>query len=71
VLAPHGITAQHPDEFIHHAFDLAPAAVCQAVRDHRASLKNPPKSVEELFDTYLQRGLATTVAALRPHSNLL
>ena len=71
VLAPLGITAQHPDEFIEHAIDLNPAAVCKAVRDQRASLKNPPRSVEELFDTYLQQGLATTVAALRDHAELL
>jgi len=66
-----GITAQHPDEFIEHAFDLSPAAVCKAVRDQRASLKLPPKSVDELMDTYLKMGLATTVAALRDHLELL
>lgn len=71
LLAPHGIAAQHPDQFIEHAFDLNPAAVCKAVRDQRASLKNPPKTVEELFDTYLQQGLATTVAALRENAELL
>ena len=71
VLAPHGIGAQHPDEFIEHAFDLNQAAVCAAVRDQRASLKHPSKSVEELFDTYLQQGLATTVAALQPLATLL
>lgn len=70
-LAPYGISAQHPDEFVEHAFDLSPAAVCTAVRDQRMSLKNPPKTVEELFDTFLQQGLATTVVALRPHANLL
>lgn len=71
VLAPHGIAAQHPDQFIEHAFDLNPAAVCKAVRDHRASLRNPAKTVEELFDSYLQQGLATTVAALRENAELL
>jgi hypothetical protein len=71
ILAPHGISAQHPDEFIEHAFNLGPAAVCKAVRDHRASLRNPPKTIEAMFDTYLQQGLATTVACLREHSALL
>lgn len=70
-LAPHGISAQHPDEFIEHAFGLKPAIVIQAVRNQRASLKNPARSVEELFDTYLQQGLATTVALLRPHASQL
>lgn len=71
VLAPLGINAQHPDEFIGHAFDLDPAVVCKAVHDQRASLKNPPKSTEELFDTFLKQGLATTVSLLRAHADLL
>ena len=70
-LAPYGISAQHPDEFIGHAFDLSPAAICKTVRDQRASLKNPPRSVETLFDSDLQQGLATTVSALREHAELL
>lgn len=70
-LAPYGISAQHPDEFVEHAFDLNPAAVCKAVSDQRMSLKNPPKTVDELFDTFLQQGLAITVAALRPHADFL
>ncbi len=71
VLAPFGITAQHPDEFITHAFDLDPGAVCKAVRDQRATLRNPPHSVESLFDTFLKQELATTVSALRVHADLL
>ena len=27
-LAPYGIEAQHPDEFVSHLFDLDPGAVC-------------------------------------------
>ena len=71
VLSTYGITAQHPDEFIEHIFDLNPNAVIQAVRDQRASLKNPAKSVEELLDILLQQGLASTVANLRCSVNLL
>jgi len=70
-LAPYGISAQHPDEFTEHAFDLNPGAVCTAVRNQRRSLKNPPKSVEELFDTYLRAELVATVQALKPHAALL
>lgn len=71
VLAPLGITAQHPDQFIEHVFDLSPAAVIKAVADQRASLHNPPKTVEELFDGYLRQGLAATVALLRANAELL
>jgi hypothetical protein len=70
-LAPHGIGAQHPDEFIEHAFGIDPAAVIRAVRNQRAALRYPAKSIEELFDTYLKQGLATTVALLQPHADLL
>jgi hypothetical protein len=71
VLAPHGITAQHPDAFIEHAFGIDPSTVIMAVRNHRTSLKNPPRTTEELFDSYLRHELATTVALLRPHAALL
>src|SRR3546814_5235409 len=37
-----GITAQHPDEFVEHAFDLSTAAVCKAVRDQRTSRSEEP-----------------------------
>lgn len=70
-LAPHGITAQHPDEFIEHAFGVSDAAVIAAVRDHRASLAHPAKTIEELLDSYLKLGLATTVGLLRPHVEFL
>lgn len=70
-LAPYGITAQHPDEFIEHAFGINSAAVIAAVRDHRASLAHPPKTVDELLDSYLKQGLATTVSLLRPHVEFL
>lgn len=67
-LAPLGITAQHPDELIEHAFGINTAAVIAAVRDHRASLTHPPKTADELLDGYLRQGLVTTVSLLRPYS---
>lgn len=70
-LALYGVSAQHPDEFIEQAFDLDSGAVCTAVRNQRRSLKNPPKSVDELFDTYLRAELVATVQALKPHAALL
>jgi len=52
-LAPYGIEAQHPDELVSHLFDLDPGAVCAAVRDQRESLRNPPRSVDELLNEFL------------------
>jgi predicted nucleic acid-binding protein len=70
-LASHGIEAQHPDDFVSHLHDLASAAVCTAVRSQREALKNPPRSVRELLDTFLSLGLAGTVARLETMQELL
>jgi hypothetical protein len=67
----HGISAQHPDEFVGHLFDLSPGAVCGAVRDQRLALVRPPRSVRELLDTFLSLGLAGTVAALETMQEVL
>lgn len=50
-LAPFGIEAQHPDGFVLHLLDIAPEIVAGAARDHRESLKNPPKTVDEYLRT--------------------
>jgi hypothetical protein len=71
VLAPLGISAQHPDEFVSHLFDLAPGAVSAAVRDQRAALMHPPRTIDELLDTFLSLQLAETVAQLRTMQELL
>jgi len=66
-LAPFGIEAQHPDEFILHLLDLQPGIVAAAARDHRASLKNPPKTIDEYLNTLEAEGLTQTVSVLREH----
>lgn len=68
---PYGIEVQHPDEFVGHLFDLAPGAVCAAVRDQRLALRKPARSVDELLTTFLGLGLAGTVSALRSMEELL
>lgn len=70
-LAPFGVTAQHPDEFIAHLLDLAPAIVAAAARRQRESLKNPAKSVEEYLDTIARAALPQTVSRLRVMAGLL
>lgn len=71
VLEPLGVEAQHPDEFITHLIDLNPGAVCTAAKRQRASLKNPPRTVEEFLDTLAQQRLPETVAYLREFSELI
>jgi hypothetical protein len=71
VLDTYGIEVQHPDEFVTHLFDLAPDAVCQAVRNQRRAPKNPLVQASELLNTFLGPGLATTVAHLETTKELL
>ena len=66
-LGPFDIEAQHPDEFILHLFDLAPSLVIEAAQDHRTSLKNPSKSVDEYLDSLEAQGLTQTASVLREY----
>lgn len=70
-LAQFDIEAQHPDEFLAGLLDLAPGAVCVAVKAQRESLRNPPKTAEELLATLEAQGLVQAVARLRTFGALL
>ena len=65
ILRQFGIEAQSPDKFAMHLLALAPGLVARAARDHRESLKNPPKTVEQYLDALRARGLTQTVSVLR------
>jgi len=56
-LAPFGIEALHPDEFLVRLFGQDPDAVCEAVRRQRANLKNPPYTAEELLARLADNGV--------------
>jgi predicted nucleic acid-binding protein len=62
-----GIVPQHPNELILRLFDLASELVLAAARDHRESLKNPPKTIEQYLDALEAQGLTQTVSVLRQH----
>lgn len=64
-LAGFGIESQHPDDFIVHLLNISPGTVCKAVKQHRQSLRNPPKSVDDYFDTLERQQLPNTVQRLR------
>lgn len=70
-LAQFGIEAQHPDKFVTHLLDLAPGAVCAAVKRQREALRHPPKSVEELLDALSRQNLPETVMRLSEFEHLL
>ena len=71
VLSSYNIEALHPDDFLLTLFDAAPGPVCAAVKRQRESLRNPPKTAEELLATFENQGLVQTVARLRQFLELL
>jgi hypothetical protein len=64
-LAPYGIEAQHPDDFVADLIDRDPTAACAAVKVVRNRLRNPPRTVDEYLTTLEGQGLAETAARLR------
>jgi len=71
VLEPYGIAACHPDEFLRHQLDGAPGTVCLAASRHRATLKHPPKDVQQYLVTLAAQGLTQTAEGLREFASLI
>ena len=67
VLSPYGIKAVSPEEFVLRLIHDEPHHVLQTVRDHRLSLKNPPKTPAEYLSALEKQGMPKTVAFLREH----
>jgi hypothetical protein len=65
------IEAQHPDDFLIYLLDLAQDGVCAILKRQRESLRNPPKTAEELLNTLEGQGLTQTVARLRQFVDLI
>lgn len=65
-LARYNIKAIHPDDFISDLIELNIGTVLDAVRKHRAGLKNPSFSAGEYLDLLLKQRLPETVSKLRP-----
>jgi predicted nucleic acid-binding protein len=68
VLASYGLGACHPDFFLVDQLNLDAERVCMAMRQHRASLKNPPKTVEEYLATLEEQGLSRFSQAVRHYA---
>lgn len=66
-----GIEALHPDDFLTYQFDLSAGLVIGIAKEQRASLKNPPLSVDEFIGTFEKQGLPQTAARLREFAALI
>jgi predicted nucleic acid-binding protein len=67
-LSIYGLGAGHPDFFLVDQLNLDAERVCMAMRQHRASLKNPPKTVEEYLVTLEEQGLSRFSQAVRHYA---
>ncbi|MCP9886799.1 PIN domain-containing protein [Cyanobium sp. ATX 6A2] len=67
-LASYGIGACHPDPFLVDQLNLDAGRVCTAMRQQRASLKNPPKTVQEYLETLEGQGLSRFSQAVRHYA---
>ncbi|MGD9539187.1 MAG: putative toxin-antitoxin system toxin component, PIN family [Alphaproteobacteria bacterium] len=65
------IEAQHPDTFVTHLIELHAGAVVATLREHRAALKNPPRTAAEYLQTLERQGLAETVSLLRAFEEVI
>ena len=64
-LAPYGILAQHPDDFLLDLLDLDWETVCNAAEKQRIRLKNPPKTPDEYLETLVELGLPLSATRMR------
>jgi len=65
VLQTYNIEAQTPDVFLLHLVDLSPRTVFGVLEAQAAALRNPPMTIEELFDGLAHSGLPRSIAVLR------
>jgi len=70
-LAQYDIEAQHPDDFLVCQIGLSEGTVCAAAKRHRASLQNPPRTVDEYLASLERHQLPQTVSRLREFSALI
>jgi hypothetical protein len=70
-LSPLNIEAQHPDQFIHHQFDLHTPSVVVSAQRCRARLKSPQISAKEYIVTLAQQGLVLTASELSAYEGVI
>ena len=64
-LAPHNITAQHPDIFISSLLDTNPQSAITAFATDRSAMANPPMTAAEYLAALEAHDLRRTASALR------
>lgn len=70
-LGKYDLYTEHPDEFVSNMIAIYTPRVISIVREMRARLKNPQKSVEEFLNTLHQQGLPQAVGRLSEYADAL
>ena len=71
IVAVHGIKVCTPDELIGTLLDTHSTLLLAAMKNHRASLKNPAKSPQQYLETLTQQGLQESVKRLQAETKRL
>lgn len=71
VIEVYGIEVRTPDQLVCALLDASATEVLAAMRQHRVSLKNPPKNPEEYLETLALQGLKQSVERLRDEMSRL
>jgi len=64
-LAPYGMEALHPDDFVLDLLDLAPGVILKVLDEQVQALKSPPMALSDLLDTLENNGLVQAVSQVR------
>lgn len=64
-LAPHGLEAVHPDDFLVAQMDLDELAVLSALKDMRRRMRNPALTAEVFVERFERSGLVATSTRLQ------
>ena len=67
----YNIKALSPDNFISKLIDEDTSLVCEAIKQQRSQLRNPPKSVQEILKTLHKQGLTVTTKKLQEYASQL
>lgn len=70
-LQPYSIEVIHPDDFIYYQLDLSPEIVCQAIKQQRVALKNPPKTAQEFLSILQKQQLPQTCLNLSKYIDFI
>lgn len=70
ILQTFGIETQDPDSFLLYQLDLSPGKFLNAIRKHRARLKNPPMNQHAYLETLLRQKLPQLAQILKGYTQL-